>query len=49
MYKLSSWGDQTFMESLEIAIRPSVINKEEDARLSSAWLPASELLESKPK
>lgn len=40
----SSYGTRIIRESIEIQLRVGVINKEDGARLSTAWLPALDLL-----
>lgn len=42
--KSSFYGTRIIRESTEIQLRDGVINKEDGARLSKAWLPALDLL-----
>lgn len=44
LYKSSSWGGGTIMDSLEISIRSLVINREDGVRISTAWVPAYDML-----
>lgn len=47
LYKSTTWGTITIMESIEISLRSDISNKEDGMRLSKSWLPAYEML--KPK
>lgn len=47
LHRLTARGTRIIIESLEISLRSDIINKEDGARLSIAWLPAYEILKSK--
>lgn len=47
--KSSTWGTKMIMEFLEIFLCTDIINKEDGARLNSAYLPALDLLKSELK
>lgn len=44
LYKPTTWSARAIIESLEISLRPNTINKEDCAKLSTAWLLAYESL-----
>lgn len=42
--RAAAWNTRLIMESVEMSLTQDTINKEDDTKLSTAWLPAYDLL-----